>query len=116
MNPNALKDAEIRSLCKEKIESLEHWLRRLIDDTLAPIYGDYFAHTDASGNRLVKTPSRNRLQRVEQPSLFAIHVVSTLYFWKMQSTYCANPIFLRITFNRRSAPPSRMEERKPEPF
>ena len=54
MNPNALKDAEIRSLCKEKIESLEHWLRRLIDDTLAPIYGDYFAHTDASGNRLVK--------------------------------------------------------------
>ena len=54
VNLNSLKDAEIRSLCKEKIESLEHWLRRLIDDTLTPTYGDYFAYTDASGNRLIK--------------------------------------------------------------
>ena len=37
-----MNDAEIRSICKEKIESLEHWLRRLIEDTLTPVYGDYF--------------------------------------------------------------------------
>lgn len=49
-----MKDSEIRSICKEKIESLEHWLRRLIDDTLTPVYGDYFSYTDASGNRLIK--------------------------------------------------------------
>lgn len=49
-----MKDAEIRSVCKEKIESLEHWLRRLIDETLAPVYGNYFSYTDPSGRRLIK--------------------------------------------------------------
>lgn len=53
-NPSSMKNSEMRSLCKEKIESLEHWLRRLIDDTLTPVYGDYFSYTDASGNRLIK--------------------------------------------------------------
>lgn len=47
-------DAELRSICKERIEALEHWLRRLIDDLLAPAYGDYFAHVDAKGNRLIR--------------------------------------------------------------
>lgn len=50
----SMKDSTIRNLCKEKIESLEHWLRRLIDDTLTPVYGDYFSHADPSGNRLIK--------------------------------------------------------------
>ena len=48
-----MKDVEIRSVCKEKIESLEHWLRRLIDETLTPIYGDYFSYCDPKGNRLI---------------------------------------------------------------
>lgn len=52
---SSLPDSDIRSICKQKIESLEHWLRRLIDDTLTPIYGDYFSHQDASGNRLIKS-------------------------------------------------------------
>jgi hypothetical protein len=53
-NLHNMQDAEIRSVCKDRIESLEHWLRRLIDDTLSPFYGDYFSSTDASGNRLIK--------------------------------------------------------------
>jgi hypothetical protein len=44
----------IRSLCRDRIESLEHWLRRLIDDALSETYGDYFSYTDSSGNRLLK--------------------------------------------------------------
>ncbi|MBI6745980.1 hypothetical protein YA0079_12150 [Pseudomonas syringae] len=51
---SSLPDSEIRSTCKQKIESLEHWLRRLIDDTLTPIYGDYFSYQDVKGNRLIK--------------------------------------------------------------
>jgi hypothetical protein len=50
-----MKDAEIRSACRDKIESLEHWLRRLIDDTLTPVYGDYFDFTDDKGNRLISS-------------------------------------------------------------
>ncbi len=49
-----LTDAEIRNLCKEKLESLEHWLRRLIDETLTAKYGDYFSYVDAKGSRLIK--------------------------------------------------------------
>ncbi|HEX4950262.1 MAG TPA: hypothetical protein VFZ34_26595, partial [Blastocatellia bacterium] len=48
-------DLETRSICKEKIESLEHWLRRLIEDVLRPVYGDYFVYKDASGNRLINS-------------------------------------------------------------
>lgn len=51
---SSLPDSDIRSICKQKIESLEHWLRRLIDDTLTPVYGDYFSYEDAAGNRLIK--------------------------------------------------------------
>lgn len=49
-----LKDAEMRSICRNKIESLEHWLRRLVDDTLTPLYGDYFTYVDDKGNRLIR--------------------------------------------------------------
>jgi hypothetical protein len=41
---------ETRSLCKEKIESLEYWLRRLIDTKLSEKYGpNYFESINASG-------------------------------------------------------------------
>lgn len=49
-----LAEAEVRRLCWEKIEVLEHWLRRLIDDTLQPKYGDYFSGSDVEGNRIIK--------------------------------------------------------------
>ena len=48
-----LSDSEIRNICKEKIESLEHWLRRLIDESLRNVYGDFFAYEDEHKNRLI---------------------------------------------------------------
>jgi hypothetical protein len=50
----ALTEDQIRNLCKEKIESLEHWLRRLIDEKLSTSHGDYFSYVDGAGNRLIK--------------------------------------------------------------
>ena len=50
----ALTEDQIRDLCKEKIESLEHWLRRLIDEKLSASHGDYFSYVDGAGNRLIK--------------------------------------------------------------
>ncbi len=49
-----LKDSEIRNICKERLEALEHWLRRLIDDELSGAYGDYFSYEDDKGNRVIK--------------------------------------------------------------
>ena len=47
-------DSEIRSICKERLESLEYWLRRIIDEILNPIYGDYLSYVDQHGNKLIK--------------------------------------------------------------
>ncbi len=49
-----LNDNELRNLCREKLESLEHWLRRLIDQKLSAKYSDYFSYTDSAGNRIIK--------------------------------------------------------------
>ena len=50
---SGLSDDAIRSLCRERLEALEHWLRRLIHDSLHPL-GDYFSVVDAHGNFLIK--------------------------------------------------------------
>jgi len=50
----ALTEDQIRDLCKQKIESLEHWLRTLIDEKLSASHGDYFSCVDGAGNRLIK--------------------------------------------------------------
>ncbi len=55
-------DSEIRSICKEKLESLEYWLRRTLDDTLHANYGDYFEFKDEKGNRLIKTQTVDSLK------------------------------------------------------
>ena len=58
-----LTDAEIRNICKEKLESLEHWLRRMIDDILGSAYGDYFSYKDAAGASLIKSSFITALQK-----------------------------------------------------
>lgn len=79
-DPSSMKDSEIRSLCKEKIESLEHWLRRLIDDTLTPVYGDYFSYTDSSGNRLIKNSLAQQVaaRRASEPLRYPRNIDAVL--------------------------------------
>lgn len=69
---SSLADSEIRSICKQKIESLEHWLRRLIDDTLTPNYGDYFAYEDLNGDRLIKSSLVSKVadRQLREPSRY----------------------------------------------
>lgn len=50
---------EIESGCKHKLTTLEHWLRRLIDDTLSNEFGDYFHYTDENGNYIIKNQLLN---------------------------------------------------------
>jgi len=50
-----MTDSELRSLCKEKTEALEYWLRRIIDETLTADYGDYLNYSDGIGNRVIKS-------------------------------------------------------------
>lgn len=61
-----MTDSEIRSFCKEKLESLEYWLRRIIDETLSASYGDYVNFTDEHGNKLINSAiTKSLLSRKE---------------------------------------------------
>jgi len=51
---NELNNNEIRNICKERLESLEYWLRRLVNEKLSAAYGDYFSYVDGKGNRLIR--------------------------------------------------------------
>lgn len=79
-NLHGMKDAEIRSVCKDKIESLEHWLRRLIDDTLNPVYGDYFSYADAQGNRLIRNSLAQQVatRRAAEPHRYPRNIDAVL--------------------------------------
>lgn len=44
-----LTDNQIRNLFKEKIESLEHWLRKLVDEKLSVVHADFFSYIDGAG-------------------------------------------------------------------
>jgi hypothetical protein len=58
-----LSDSEIRSICKERIESLEYWLRRLIDNVLTNEFGDYFTFQDEKGNFAIKADIRKAVEQ-----------------------------------------------------
>ena len=60
-----LSDAELRAACKATIESLEVWLRRLIDLLLCSEFGnDYInALNPATGDHLFKKRMRDSIQR-----------------------------------------------------
>ena len=62
LNISTLRDSDIRSVCKERIESLEYWLRRLIDDLLTQAYGDFFNHLDGAGNLLIRKKLREQVE------------------------------------------------------
>lgn len=56
--------AEIREYCRARIESLELWLRRLIDGNLSEAFGtEYLDFQDQRGNRLIKKQLADSLRR-----------------------------------------------------
>jgi hypothetical protein len=48
-----MSEDEIRSNCRAKLDTLEVWLRRLIDSQLIKVSGDYFNFSDNLSNRLI---------------------------------------------------------------
>ena len=57
-----IQNTELRSRCKQKIESLELWLRRLIDQVLSTKYGNYFEFRNENGDRLISNRIISPLQ------------------------------------------------------
>jgi hypothetical protein len=52
---NNMSEDEIRSCCRTKLDTLEIWLRRVIDSQLSKVSKNYFDYTDETGHRLIKS-------------------------------------------------------------
>ncbi|MBK3517294.1 hypothetical protein [Carboxylicivirga marina] len=69
-----ITDSELRQYCKEYIESLEMWLRRLIDDILTTEYGEnYYDHTLKDGTNLISKKIKKEINDriTAEPSRYA---------------------------------------------
>jgi|SRR6185436_3178870 len=52
---NKFSESELRNASKEIMETLEHWLRRIVDMELSKAFGsDYFNANDGNGDRVIK--------------------------------------------------------------
>lgn len=72
---------ELRSVCKQNIESLEIWARRIIHEELCRNYGaDYFNYRFENGEYLVKNDIREKAKsmREKEPYRF-LRYVDTLF-------------------------------------
>ncbi len=79
-------DEELRAYCRNSIESLELWARRLIHEKMLVKYGtDYIDYKNSDGNYIVKTEIRKQVQfllekepqRISNPvdALFLDHLI-----------------------------------------
>jgi hypothetical protein len=67
-----LTDTETRAICREKIEALEFWLRRLIDEILTASYGSYFDYQDTHGAYLINSGIRGTInkRKTDEPNRY----------------------------------------------
>ena len=68
-----LSEASLRTGCKEAIEALELWLRRVIEIALRPAFGDDYINSQINGQYIFKQELRRRLSmRLEKfPETYA---------------------------------------------
>lgn len=93
-------EEEIRSLCRQSIESLEMWARRLIQEKFIEKYGsEYVEHKISSENYLIKKEVRDHIQGMlkKEPQRFQ-RAVDTLFFEHIIYFLC-NPAFYRDLFS-----------------
>ena len=61
---HSLPEHELREHCRAAIESLEYWLRRLIDDVLTETYGnDYLTAKNEKGGYLIRKTIRENVEK-----------------------------------------------------
>jgi hypothetical protein len=109
-------DAELRSICKERIEALEHWLRRLIDDLLATAYGNYFTNVDAKGNRLIRASLSQQVEsrRASEPARYPRRIDKVLL--EDAVDIVCKPVLFRKHFAKPHSGPFPMGEKRLELF
>ena len=62
MSFHMLSEASLRTGCKEAIEALELWLRRMIEIALRPAFGEDYLNAQPNGQYIFKQELRSRLE------------------------------------------------------
>lgn len=61
---NSYSESELRNASRETIETLEYWLRRVVDKTLSDSYGpEYLNFTDNNGNRIINKSIKDNIEK-----------------------------------------------------
>lgn len=90
-----LSESEARDLCRHQLDAMEHWARRLIDETFKKSYADdYFNFKTSNGALLLKKEMRDRIEgRInDDPIRFprkidAIVIEDLVYFFCKEDFY-----------------------------
>ena len=92
-------EEELRSFCRQSIESLEMWARRLIHEKLTKKYGmDFVNNKTSEENYLIKREVRDHIQSMLSSNHGRFHrAVDTLFFEHIIYFLC-NPAFYRDMF------------------
>src|SRR5438309_1221643 len=66
-------ESDLRGYCKQVIESLEQWLRRLIDEELTAAFGSEYLAAQEAGNNIINNEIRQSIitRRNEEPGRYA---------------------------------------------
>lgn len=93
MSLNNLDHIKLREDCRSRIESLELWLRRIINDELTVRYGqNYINHSDAGGHFLIKKDIRDNISnRYNQSPKDFPRMIDAAFFENLIDLFC-NPI------------------------
>lgn len=80
---------EIRSYCRSRLESLEHWLRSLAHELLTPVYGDLSTAVDSDGQHLFNKETREKAEgRIKRNPGRYIRYVDALLLDELISLIC----------------------------
>lgn len=85
---------DLRSVCRKEIETLEHWVRRLIHETLTTHYGaDYFAYKN-NDEPLIKgeITSRVNKMREDNPGRFP-RSIDAFFLGDLIYVLCKKPLY-----------------------
>jgi hypothetical protein len=99
MDLHLLSDDERRALCRRELEALEHWLRRLIHETLSAAHGaDYLDAVDQGGRRVIKKPVADDIaERLKDEPLRYYRPVDAAHLGDLVTVIC-NPFNWRQYF------------------
>lgn len=95
-----LNEAELRSICKQKIENLERWIRRIIDANLSATYGkNWINFKNQNGDFLINSRIRNNVRNIKEkdPERASIEI-NALYLNDLISILCNEKLF-KVAFS-----------------